>query len=367
LKCRSYSIKIIGLLWLVLEAARRGCLMRKKILMPGYRHIALHVIVSLLLALSFTLPPENALGAEEKDSYSATLVGFEGEVFIQKHGEDIWLPAEADIPLEQGDKIKTGKDGLAEILMDDGSMAKLEEESELTIRELSASYEKKSISASLFLFFGRMLSNVAKFTSRSSRFDVETPTLVAGVRGTEFIVETTDSEQTDVGVFDGKVAVAGLDKEGKRIKESEVLLNRGFETRVQKGKRPLVPFGLRKEMLAQRKKLEGLRKKAGDSRRRLPDIMKNRIKARDKAAKKWEKIRLEKEKQRLDKKGLQQRPSDPKKKDPQRRLEDYEKRKQRLQIQQQENLKRKKRYEQKLQQEQRDKGAKALDKKGNRR
>ena len=328
--------------------------MREKIITSGFRRIARGPIFPLLVVVSLVLSSGLAHGVGEKDPYSATLVEFEGEVFIQKQGEEIWLPPEVDIPLEQGDKIRTGKDARAEILMDDGSMVKLEEESELTIKALSADYQKKSISASLFLFFGRMLSNVAKFTSRKSRFDVHTPTLVAGVRGTEFIVETTDSEQTDVGVFDGKVAVGGLDKEGKLVEKSEVLLTKGFQTRVRKGKRPLVPFGLRKKMLAQKKMLDILRKNAAENRRRLPDIMKRRIKAREKAIKKWEKIRLEKQDRHLQQEDLKKGPATLPKKES-------------LERQQEQDIeKRKKRYEQKIRQEKRNQKAKDSDKKGNR-
>ena len=43
---------------------------------------------------------------------------------------------------------------------------------------------------------------------------MRTPTAVAGVRGTDFVVETDNALQTDVGVFDGAVAVEGLDESG---------------------------------------------------------------------------------------------------------------------------------------------------------
>ena len=328
--------------------------MRLKIRPSGIRHIATCHIFFLLVVISFIIPSGFAQGAEGEDLYSATLVDFEGEVSIQKQDEEIWLPVEVDIPLEEGDRIKTGKDGHVEILMDDGSMVKLEENSEITIRELAADYQTKSITSSLFLWFGRVLSNVTKFTNKTSRFQVSTPTLVAGVRGTEFIVETTDSELTEVGVFDGEVAVGGLDKEGRLIKESEVVLNKGFQTSVKKGKRPKAPFGFSRRMLAHQKKLDRLRKKALKQRRNLPQIMKKRGKAREQILKKWEKIRLEKQEKRPKKKDLEKRPSPKKNNLHQREKLDHEKRKNLQKKQQQKKVDKKKRYEHKVNQREKD-------------
>lgn len=101
----------------------------------------------------------------------------------------------------------------------------------MTIRELSADYGSRFVATSVFLWFGRVMSNIATFVNAGSRFDVRTATMVAGVRGTDFVVETTDSRQTDVGVFDGQVAVAGMDDAGRLIEESEVLLARAIRQR----------------------------------------------------------------------------------------------------------------------------------------
>ncbi|MBW1775194.1 MAG: FecR domain-containing protein [Deltaproteobacteria bacterium] len=333
------------------------------ILLSGIRHISARWTLSLFVVISFIIPSGFAQGVEEDDPYSATLVAFEGEVSIQKQDEEIWLPVEVNIPLEEGDRIKTGKDSQVEILMDDGSMVKLEENSEITIRELAADYQTRSITSSLFLWFGRVLSNVTKFTSKNSRFRISTPTLVAGVRGTEFIVETTDSQLTEVGVFDGEVTVGGLDKEGRLIKESEVVLNKGFQTSVKKGKRPKAPFGFSRRMLAHQKKLDRLRKKALKQRRDLPQIMKKRVKAQEQASRKWKKIKLEKQEKRPKKKDLEKRPSPEKNKLHKPKERDLKKSKHGPERQQQKNMNKKKNYEHKANQREKDKKPKDKQKK----
>jgi hypothetical protein len=170
----------------------------------------------------------------------------------------------------------------------------VEQNSEIVLSELSADFKTKKIKTSIFLAFGRLISNIAEFMHRESRYDVQTPTLVAGVRGTEFVVETTDTEKTDVGVFKGKVAVGGVDREGKLIKESEVLLMGGSQTSVLKFKRPLPPFGLKKKMLLHKERVLFLRKKAIERRRNLPQIVNRRIKVHKETLKKWDRQRQRK-------------------------------------------------------------------------
>jgi hypothetical protein len=128
--------------------------------------------------------------------------------------------------------------------------------------------------------------------------------MVAGVRGTEFVVELTDSTLTDVGVFEGEVAVGGIDAQGKLVKETEVILKKGYQTKVRKNRKPKSPFKLDKKMIAHQKKLDTLREKAVEKRRDLKKIIDRRLRAHDKAMKKWEKIR-EKNRQKT-------KPRDPK-------------------------------------------------------
>ena len=81
----------------------------------------------VFLPLFLLLFPQRSPCAQPSAPFSATLVDFEGEVLIQKGGENLWLPVEKDMPLEQGDHIKTGAKGFAEILVDDGSQIRMEE------------------------------------------------------------------------------------------------------------------------------------------------------------------------------------------------------------------------------------------------
>lgn len=240
-----------------------------------------------------------ALAAE--DGFSATVVEFQGDVSVLKTGEEAWFPIENDIPLEQGDKIKTGDQSTLEILLDDGSLLKLEENSEVTLSEISVEPKKKKITSRISLWFGRLLANVRKFTHQESKFEIRSRTVVAAVRGTEFIFEATDAENLDVAVFSGEVAVAGMDPNGVSIKESEQLIKNGYQTAVRKGEIPLAPFLHTNRMASFRSSFDILQKKAIERRRILNRIIEKRRHAQRRFLDKYKSLRkrnLEKRKRR---------------------------------------------------------------------
>jgi len=253
------------------------------------RGIFIEIIIFLLL-VGFI--PGPLYGAGE-DSFSATLTDYDGEVFIQKPDEEEWLPVEKDMPLEEKDRIKTGSFSFAEILIDDGSLVTIEQNSKITISELSADVETKKIKSNIFLTVGRLISHITAIMHRESRYSVHTPTLVAGVRGTEFVVETTDSDKTDIGVFEGQVTVGGIDYDGRLIKGSEVLVPAGKQTTVQKFKRPLPPFAHKKKMLLHKERVLLLRKRAVERRRDLPKIIDRRLKVHKETLIKWNRKKRE--------------------------------------------------------------------------
>ena len=97
-----------------------------------------------LCILTMTFASTGARAANQ-EAYSATLVDFEGDVQVQKPAKVVWLPARKYMGIEEGDRIRTGPKAYVEILMDEGSLLRLEEGSEITLKELSADFETKRI------------------------------------------------------------------------------------------------------------------------------------------------------------------------------------------------------------------------------
>jgi len=250
------------------------------------KNILFFVLTCAFLILS---PLESIVQAGSR--FSATITALSGEVMIQKAGEEIWLPLEINTPLESSDRIRTGSGAYAEIMVDDGSLMKIEENTEIYLKELSVDSHTKKIKSNIFLRIGTLLSNIAKFIHPGSSFTIFTSTMVAGVRGTEFVVETTDSEKTDVGVFSGELEVGSADPSGNMIKGTQVILKKGFQSTVYKSRKPLRPFAIKGRMLAFKSKIKNLRKRAIENRRKLPEIIKRRLKEKDRIFHKWNKIR----------------------------------------------------------------------------
>jgi hypothetical protein len=246
-----------------------------------------------LLALMLVLCVPHVTFAIE-DDFQATLTDFEGEVLFQKAGDKTWLPVEANMPLESGDRIRTGFNSSAEILIDDGSILKLEDNAKMELTGLYVDSATKKVKTRLYLAIGRLFSNIAQMMNRESRFDVQTPTAIVGIRGTEFVIELADAEETDVGVFEGSVYVNSVDDQGSIIKEDEVLVTDGNQTTVQRRKRPLPPFALKERMLRHKKKVEFLRQRAIERRRELPRIIEKRKKVREMVFQKLKNIKQEK-------------------------------------------------------------------------
>jgi hypothetical protein len=105
--------------------------------------------------------------------------------------------------LNQNDVIETGTMSSCDIKIGD-SMIRIKENSKAILAQL---LRKDGIeNTTLGLDVGKMICKPKKLLKNES-FLVKTPTAVAGVRGTNFLVEADAQKTTRIKVFDGKVAV----------------------------------------------------------------------------------------------------------------------------------------------------------------
>jgi hypothetical protein len=107
----------------------------------------------------------------------------EGNVLVMKAGTASWIEAQAEMTLEAGDSIKTGDDSSAEITFFDGSTIELQAGTEIEITSLDISRSTGSTTITLEQTIGNTISRVTKILDPASRYEVETPSGVAGVRG----------------------------------------------------------------------------------------------------------------------------------------------------------------------------------------
>ena len=113
-----------------------------------------------------------------------------------------------DTRVIQGDTLRTGKNARLEARLLDGSMLRLGGNSELKLDNLSFDKGKTVKKVKVKLIVGRVWAAVRSLFGTEAKFEVETATAVAGVRGTRFSAETTAGGDTLVKVYGGKVIVS---------------------------------------------------------------------------------------------------------------------------------------------------------------
>ncbi len=144
--------------------------------------------------------------------------------------------------------VKTGANGRANILFVDGSVARVDQKTEFTLKEGSYNPENKRLVNRIFLSIGRVWSKIVQLATPDSAWEVETSHAVATVRGTTFGM-STDGKVSKVLGSEHTVSVAPIDKktgvraEAKSVTVAEntiVEMSDAVISDVLSGKRKLV-------------------------------------------------------------------------------------------------------------------------------
>jgi len=124
----------------------------------------------------------------------------EGAPEVLRSGTAQWIPIRPADPLSVGDQLRTREGAKLSIRLNDDSVLTLAEKTVMTVDDQTL--QPTGQNTSIFsLLLGKMRAVVSeRYKEPGSRFEVHTPTAVAGVRGTEFIAETTADESRFFGV-----------------------------------------------------------------------------------------------------------------------------------------------------------------------
>ncbi|MDR6393276.1 FecR domain-containing protein [Paraburkholderia phenoliruptrix] len=123
-------------------------------------------------------------------------------------GKSPYVPLAAGAMLGEGDRLRTGANGFLTLELSDGSHVTLTEDSMLDIGRLRRTTLTGAGDRQLELQRGRVESEVTHATKPDDRFQIRSPSVVAGVRGTHFRVGYDgDAQTTAVEVLDGAVGV----------------------------------------------------------------------------------------------------------------------------------------------------------------
>jgi hypothetical protein len=163
------------------------------------KHIHRETLIIAVFCVAVMLAPAGLL-AQETIAYVGEV---DGEVTVTSANPGEEMSAELGMLLDQGDTVRTGPDSYTAIIFqDDGSRVKLGENSQLT---LNAERDQKNLNKRMFLNVGKLWAKVTR--KRGTDFQVGTPTSVASVKGTRFVVQ--QERPTTIWVLEDEVDVSG--------------------------------------------------------------------------------------------------------------------------------------------------------------
>lgn len=122
------------------------------------------------------------------------------------------MPAYVQTTVKPGDVVRTDARSRAEIHLGDGVIIRLKENSVIKLSGFEAT--KKVQKVSLRALAGEILLKISKNVGVQRRVKVWTPTAVAAVRGTVFIVDVTKPAETDIRVLQGTVRASSVSSAG---------------------------------------------------------------------------------------------------------------------------------------------------------
>jgi hypothetical protein len=135
----------------------------------------------------------------------ASIQSIIGSVKIRKGSSVSWKDAKPQMPIREKDAVRTFVESQAEIVLGDGSVLRMDENTTMELPTLSKQGGGVQ-TTKVAILSGTLLSNVKKLVNTGSKFEFETPTATASIRGTKVGFEVS-GEKTAIKVFEGEVMV----------------------------------------------------------------------------------------------------------------------------------------------------------------
>jgi hypothetical protein len=123
----------------------------------------------------------------------AVIIKITGSALVKRQSETEWIPASLNMQLVEGDYIKTERESSVLLKVGVAGRIEIKENSELLFQALSTQKDKKAENVLLYLAMGEIFVDV-KGLDPDSKFETHTPTTVAAVRGTTYIVRVEPAE-----------------------------------------------------------------------------------------------------------------------------------------------------------------------------
>ncbi|MBI4178390.1 FecR domain-containing protein [bacterium] len=165
------------------------------------RIVVLVPALVVYLLLSAVSPGHSA----EPQAATGQLAEIRGEIEIKKRGGKDWIAAYEGMKIDPGDQLSAGVDGHAVLVFKDSKTDILPLTQFVVGRCVQAGEESYT---EMFLQIGKVSAKVTQNGQKTNKFNIVTPTSVAGVRGTRIEVSHFPSAGTEVKITEGRGMVS---------------------------------------------------------------------------------------------------------------------------------------------------------------
>ncbi|MCK5683112.1 FecR domain-containing protein [bacterium] len=174
-------------------------------------------ICTLLVFVSLLLLSVNSFANEVSNIGDVSHII--GEAELKRGNIDLWTKIKKHEPIKVNDMLRTGNSTKVTVKYADGAILKIKSNTQVEFK-LNG----------LRMRFGKTWYKIVK---KGSGFEVQTPTMLAGIRGTVFDVDVDYTGKSRLRVMEGTVAVTG--------QENTVFVKAGTYTEVLKNSMPMKP------------------------------------------------------------------------------------------------------------------------------
>lgn len=192
-----------------------------------------------------------------------------GDVKLVSDGKE--TTANVGDKISQGMTVKTAAKAIVDIYFA-GSVIRILEKSTVVMKELVKDLKDNKELSEFYVENGKMFSKVTRKLAQGEKFKVNTPTAVAGVRGTEFLV-SEENGKSSIACIEGKVAVKDAGSDDATFVDVEA----GKEANVVKGK-PVSVSELKQQNLDNIKKIRDEIKELREEIRKKFEAQRDEIK-----------------------------------------------------------------------------------------
>jgi hypothetical protein len=170
------------------------------------RSSVLFRVLSVAIIFVLLLGSAGCGGAKASNDPLTVLSVVGGKVSVQKGGSGSWNDGKEGMTLGKGDKIKTDAGNTASITFFDGSVIELNGGTEISLDELIAKSASTNKKIEIGQTIGQTTSKIVKLVDPAAKYEINTASGVAAVRGSEMLVQVVNDGTTSVYNIEGSIS-----------------------------------------------------------------------------------------------------------------------------------------------------------------